>query len=47
MKAAIVAIEDRRFFEHGGVDPVGTVRALVTTRTAGPPRAARRSPSST
>ncbi|MET0190583.1 MAG: transglycosylase domain-containing protein [Pseudonocardia sediminis] len=29
MKAAIVAIEDRRFFEHGGVDPVGVARALV------------------
>lgn len=35
MKAAIVAIEDRRFFEHGGVDPVGTARALVNNSTGG------------
>ncbi|WP_433282898.1 transglycosylase domain-containing protein [Pseudonocardia xinjiangensis] len=35
MKAAIVAIEDRRFFEHGGVDPVGTVRALVNDAGGG------------
>jgi penicillin-binding protein 1A len=26
---ATVAIEDRRFYEHGGVDPVGIFRALV------------------
>ena len=35
MKAAIVAIEDRRFFEHGGVDPVGTARALVNDANGG------------
>ena len=35
MKAAIVAIEDRRFFEHGGVDPVGTIRALVNDAGGG------------
>jgi membrane peptidoglycan carboxypeptidase len=35
MKAAIVAIEDRRFFEHGGVDPVGTARALVNDARGG------------
>ncbi len=29
MKAAIVGIEDRRFFTHGGVDPIGVARALV------------------
>src|ERR1700754_2868548 len=29
MKASIIAVEDRRFFEHGGGDPVGTLRALV------------------
>ncbi|MGQ0479961.1 MAG: transglycosylase domain-containing protein [Pseudonocardia sp.] len=29
MKAAIVAIEDRRFFDHDGVDVIGTGRALV------------------
>lgn len=27
--AAVVATEDRRFFEHGGIDPVGIARALV------------------
>jgi penicillin-binding protein 1A len=26
---ATVAIEDRRFYEHGGVDPVGILRAVV------------------
>ena len=27
--AAVVAIEDRRFYEHGGFDPVGIARAVV------------------
>jgi penicillin-binding protein 1B len=27
---AVVAIEDRRFFEHPGVDPIGAVGALIT-----------------
>jgi membrane peptidoglycan carboxypeptidase len=31
MKAAIVAIEDHRFFQHGAVDPKGTLRALFHT----------------
>ncbi|MDQ4118077.1 MAG: penicillin-binding protein [Actinomycetota bacterium] len=35
MKAAIVAIEDRRFFEHGGVDPVGAARAAVNNSSGG------------
>jgi membrane peptidoglycan carboxypeptidase len=35
MKAAIVAIEDRRFYEHDGVDWTGTLRALVTNQNAG------------
>ena len=26
---AIISIEDRRFFEHGGIDPVGLARAAV------------------
>ena len=30
MKKAIVAIEDKRFYEHNGVDATGIVRALVT-----------------
>ncbi|HEU5477345.1 MAG TPA: transglycosylase domain-containing protein [Gaiellaceae bacterium] len=35
MPEATVAIEDRRFYEHGGIDPVGIVRALVADVTAG------------
>jgi len=35
VKAAVVAIEDRRFFEHGGVDPIGTVRALINDAGGG------------
>lgn len=32
MKAAIIGIEDRRFFDHQGVDWKGTTRALVTNQ---------------
>jgi membrane peptidoglycan carboxypeptidase len=35
MIAALVAVEDRRFFEHGGVDWPGTVRALLANAAAG------------
>jgi membrane peptidoglycan carboxypeptidase len=35
MKAAIVAVEDRRFFEHHGVDWKGTFRALLTNQVKG------------
>lgn len=35
MKAAIVAIEDRRFYDHHGVDWSGTFRAALTDRAAG------------
>lgn len=35
MKAAIVAIEDRRFYQHNGVDWQGTIRALVANSTSG------------
>lgn len=31
VRDAIVSIEDARFYEHNGIDPVGTVRALVAT----------------
>ena len=34
MKAAIISIEDRRFFEHNGVDWRGTARAVTTNLTA-------------
>ena len=32
---AFLAIEDQRFFRHGGVDPVGTARAVVANWIAG------------
>lgn len=35
MKAAIIAIEDRRFYQHQGVDWQGTARALVTNSVSG------------
>ena len=35
MKLAIIAIEDRRFADHAGVDWRGTVRAALTNATAG------------
>ncbi|MDR6415104.1 transglycosylase domain-containing protein [Pseudarthrobacter sulfonivorans] len=31
MKEAVIAVEDSRFFEHGGVDTTGIMRALVAT----------------
>ncbi len=33
--AAFIAIEDRRFREHMGIDPIGILRALVTNAQAG------------
>ncbi|MDQ0768001.1 membrane peptidoglycan carboxypeptidase [Pseudarthrobacter defluvii] len=35
MRDAIVAIEDARFYEHGGVDPTGILRALAVTVQGG------------
>ncbi|MGE3289697.1 MAG: transglycosylase domain-containing protein [Pseudonocardia sp.] len=35
MKGAIIAVEDRRFLQHGGVDPVGTLRALLHDAAGG------------
>lgn len=32
---AVISIEDRRFYEHGGVDMRGTVRALTNNLTGG------------
>ncbi|MFF1531450.1 penicillin-binding protein [Cellulomonas sp. NPDC058312] len=29
MQNAVIATEDRRFFQHGGIDPAGMMRALV------------------
>ncbi len=38
MKQAIVAIEDRRFYEHSGVDWRGTVRAALANSSAEAPQ---------
>ncbi len=35
MRAAIVAIEDRRFYQHEGVDWQGTLRAVIANSTSG------------
>jgi membrane peptidoglycan carboxypeptidase len=35
MRQAVIAIEDARFYEHGGVDLRGTLRAVVTNARAG------------
>jgi membrane peptidoglycan carboxypeptidase len=35
MKAAMVAVEDRRFYQHQGVDWQGTIRALVANSASG------------
>ncbi|MBP0617530.1 transglycosylase domain-containing protein [Jiella mangrovi] len=32
---AVVSIEDRRFYDHWGVDPIGIVRAFITNWRAG------------
>ncbi|WP_197522209.1 penicillin-binding protein, partial [Occultella aeris] len=35
MGAAVIAVEDQRYYEHGGVDPEGLIRAAVQTLTGG------------
>ncbi len=35
MKDAVIAIEDRRFYQHHGVDTKGVLRAIVTNLTGG------------
>jgi membrane peptidoglycan carboxypeptidase len=35
VKQAMVAVEDARFYEHGGLDVQGTVRALLTNLASG------------
>jgi penicillin-binding protein 1A len=35
MPKATVAIEDRRFYQHGGIDPLGILRAFVADVSAG------------
>ena len=38
---AVIAIEDRRFFEHGGIDPRGIMRAAWRDLTGGRVRRGR------
>lgn len=35
MQAAVIAVEDKRFYEHGGIDPEGLLRAAVKTVVQG------------
>ncbi|MHA7304688.1 transglycosylase domain-containing protein [Arthrobacter sp. TMN-49] len=35
IKDGVIAIEDARFHEHGGIDPTGIIRALVATANGG------------
>ena len=35
MQHAVIAVEDRRFYEHGGVDPKGLVRAFASNAAGG------------
>lgn len=35
LKDAVIAAEDKRFYEHGGVDFMGIVRALISNLTGG------------
>ena len=35
VQQAVLAIEDSRFYQHGGIDPRGVVRALVNNQTGG------------
>jgi penicillin-binding protein 1A len=35
MKDSLLAVEDARFYEHSGIDPVGVLRAIVSNLTGG------------
>jgi len=35
MKDAVIAIEDRRFYQHGGIDTKGVMRAIVNNLSGG------------
>ncbi len=35
MTAAMIAVEDRRFYDHPGVDPIGIARSLYSNETRG------------
>ncbi|MDN6399280.1 MAG: transglycosylase domain-containing protein, partial [Brachybacterium sp.] len=38
MQHAVIAVEDRRFYEHGGVDPKGMARAFASNAAGGAPQ---------
>ena len=33
MQAAVIAVEDHRYYEHGAIDPMGLLRAIVQNAT--------------
>jgi membrane peptidoglycan carboxypeptidase len=35
MKQALIDVEDSRFYEHGALDPIGTLRAVITDLRSG------------
>lgn len=35
LKEAVVATEDRRFYEHGAIDPIGIARAVIVNFNSG------------
>ena len=35
MKDSLLAVEDARFYEHGGIDPIGVARAAVSVLSGG------------
>ena len=42
LQHAVVAIEDRRFYYHPGIDPIGVARAVRDVRAGGASKAAAR-----
>ena len=43
MVQAVLAIEDRRFYDHPGVDPIGIVGAVLSNLRGKPPTSPARS----
>nr|AIA93015.1 transgly [uncultured Desulfotomaculum sp.] len=35
MQQAVIATEDRRFYEHGAIDPIGIMRAMMVNFNSG------------
>ena len=42
LQHAVIATEDKRFYEHAGVDPAGMLRAFVRNQTSAARSRARR-----